>query len=360
MSLLEVNKFNSINNNIPNIYNLNNFDTIDDQIFVKIVVSNRKVISVLFDDIKLKFDDDYDDYQYQNIEIDMTHFLDYNNIFDMEKYKELYDVPLTVHFTLDPELYVYLDLREQRSRVEINNKTILNTIFLEELNIVILNKDYQENFNEYTLCMKISQCKNNIENGNMHISASNKIYFSSCDKYIDIFEINNDNKYCIVNYFIPLHYKISKTINIKKTNKIDIKRNKFHTNTETLLKKFNLNIYSEKNREIGELICELYTCEKSLYLYIIKCISNNNEIFNFHKECKICKIKQTLKNSNVFSLYDSVCRHTLEEYILFLENNFNIDKPIKIKTSDILDNIVEDTDVNYMFKLYGKHYQLLK
>jgi hypothetical protein len=356
MSLLEVNKFKNINN-VPNIYDLTNFEAIDEEIFVKINFLNGKIISVLFDDIKLKLDDNPDSYDNY---LDMTEDLEHNGIFDMHKYKDLYDIPLNVHFTLDPNLEVILNLQEERTRIKITNKTQLDNIFIEDLNFDILNKDYRDNINEYSMCMKISKCKHTINGGNMYINTSHTIYFSSIDKYINIFEKGKtDVKYGIMDCFIPLFYTILKTVSINKLPKHMIKQlDNFHTNTETLLKKIILNVFSKNNQEIGELICELYTFNNTLYLYIIKFISNNNDVFNFHKECKSCKIKQTLKNSSVFSLYNSVCRCVIEDYMSFLKTNLNINNPMEIKISDILDKIELNTTDKYMIRPYGK-YQMM-
>ncbi len=350
MSLLEVNKI-SINN-VPNIYDLTNFEAIDEQIFVKINFSNNRVISVSFDDIKLKLNNNPDNY---DSHLDISEELEYNGIFDMDKYKDLYDIPLIIHFTLDPNLDVFLNSQEDRTRIRINNKTQLDKIFIEDLIFDISNKDYRDKNNEYTICMKISKCKDTILGGNMYIQTSNTIYFSSNDKYINVFE-KVRAEYGVLEYFIPLFYTILKNVSVNKLSKIIMKaRDNFHTNTETLLKKINLNVFSKNNQEIGELICELYISNNTLYLYIIKFISNNNDVFNFHKECKSCKIKQTLKNSSVFSLYNSVCKCIYDEYISFLKTNLNIDNPMEIKISEILDKIDVDITDKYIIRPYGKY-----
>jgi hypothetical protein len=232
-----------------------------------------------------------------------------------------------------------------RMRNFIVNNTILDQICIEDLSI---NKRYGLPDEDY-LNIKLSIKRTFITEGNTCINpgAHYGIENSKIILYKDIQfprykNAQNDYQFYKIPIYITILLLFSNTKSIENGIKMD--------SSEILLKKIilPLEFHNNKNFEKGELICELYKFDNLLYLYFIKIILPNNEVFNFHKDCKLCK-EYLDKRTTKFNIYNSTCIHVLFDYITFLKQNLGINNSIEINITNLINEINEYNNYERFF-----------
>jgi hypothetical protein len=362
--MLSLPKFNQNIKNIPNIYNLKNLETAYEEMLICIKIINKKVISIKFNDINLKFDEIETNY---NGYVDIPSILYENGIYDIQKYNVLDYSELKAQFFTNEnkQITYYIQDEETRRHSYINNNTILDEMYINELLIYTRYnlKSYKQfnDFNEEYLNIKLSVKSDFISHGNMYIKCGE--YYGVKDSKFTFYKVSKDKEFGPS--FIHLFLTITK---VKKVCEVMTELNKrefsemidnTYSDSEQFLKKIMLPLYINNNKSNrGDIVCELFKFNDILYLYFTKIILPNNEIFNIHKECKICnQYKNNSNKKNKFNVYNSTCEHVLIDLINFFETNFknNTDIPIQIIISDLIDEIKEyDNYKEYIIRTYGK------
>jgi hypothetical protein len=357
--------------NIPNIYNLQNFKEMIEDINLRIIIHGRNIYKMYLDDIELfyikddienyieddtfyKVDNTYDkniadnegnEYINFNTYIDLEYILSSNNIFDKKKYIFLKYCYIDTYFTTDIELSSPIILSSKDIFCQkIRNKSIFNKIMIREIELYIDLNDINESATrEKFININLKQHIIGINNPSSNAFIYKLHDYSSKDKKIIFLD----------RYFIPIFLKINISLKENKNNK-NIEDNLLNSTTECNKIK-NIILPLHFKNAIGEVYCELYlentTNKLSMYrLYFTKIILPNNEIISYRNKCQKC-IKSKL-NINIFNEYDNLCNHKLNNIGFYLKKY--IEQKIIINISDLVEEFDKLKNNSFFIMLCGR------